>query len=86
MLLYLSTNARPDISFAVSQVARFLTNPKQSHDQAIKMIFRYLWRTVDCGTIFWPTTAFKVDCYVDADFMGRKSGVNLTLVENRYTR
>ena len=70
MLLYLSTNTRPDISFAVSQVARFSTNPKQSHAQAIKMIVRYLWRTVDCGTIFRPTTAFKVDCYVDADFMG----------------
>ena len=29
MLLYLSTNTRPDISFAVSQVARFCHNPKR---------------------------------------------------------
>jgi hypothetical protein len=31
MLLYLSTNTRPDIAFAVSQVARFSYSPKQSH-------------------------------------------------------
>ena len=31
MLLYLSGNTRPDITFAVSQVARFTHNPKKSH-------------------------------------------------------
>ena len=31
LLLYLSTNTRPDIAFAVSQVAQFTSNPKQSH-------------------------------------------------------
>jgi hypothetical protein len=29
MLLYLSTNSRPDLAFAVSQVARFTHNPKK---------------------------------------------------------
>jgi hypothetical protein len=38
MLLYLSTNTRPDIAFGVSQVARFTSNPKQSHATAVKMI------------------------------------------------
>jgi hypothetical protein len=40
MLLYLSSNTRPDISFAVSQVARFNHSPKESHATAIKMIVR----------------------------------------------
>ena len=70
MLLYLSTNTRPDIAFAVSQVAQFNSNPKQSHASAVKMIIRYLLATSDQGIIFTPTIVFKVHCYVDADFAG----------------
>jgi len=51
MLLYLSTNTRPDITFAVSQVCRFTHAPKKSHAIAVKMIVRYLRRTRDFGTI-----------------------------------
>jgi hypothetical protein len=55
MLLYLSTNTRPDIAFAVSQVARFNHSPKKSHASAIKTIVCYLHRTADKGTIVTPT-------------------------------
>ena len=68
MLLYLATNTRPDIAFAVSQVAHFNSAPKQSHAAAVKMIVRYLKGTTAKGTIFKPTGTYKVDCYVDADF------------------
>ncbi|KAI2492247.1 hypothetical protein MHU86_22311 [Fragilaria crotonensis] len=70
MLLYLSTNTRPDITFAVSQVARFNHSPKKSHAMAIKTIVRYLHRTADKGTIVTPTGDLSLDCYVDADFAG----------------
>ena len=43
MLLYLSNNTRPDITFAVSQVARFCFSPKESHAMAVKKIIRYLY-------------------------------------------
>ena len=46
MLLYLSGNTRPDITFAVSQVARFTHNPRKSHATALKMIVRYLSGTM----------------------------------------
>ena len=68
MLLYLSMNTRPDIAFAVSQVAQFTSNPKQSHASAVKMSIRYLSATSDQAIIFTSATVFKVDCYVDADF------------------
>ena len=69
MLLYLSCNTRPDITFAVSQVARFSNNPKQSHAKAIKTIVRYLVGTRDQGTIFRPKLfELNLDLYVDADF------------------
>ena len=51
MLLYLSTNTRIDISFAVSKVARFNHSPKKSHATAVKTIVRYLHRTSDKGTV-----------------------------------
>jgi hypothetical protein len=70
MLLYLSSNTRPDIAFAVSQVARFNHSPKQSHATAIKMIVRYLHRTSDKGLIVRPTGSLRLDCYADSDFSG----------------
>ena len=70
MLLYLSTNTRPDISFAVSQVARFSHNPKQSHATAVKTIVRYLSGTKEKGTIFHKPKKLYLDCFVDADFAG----------------
>ena len=45
MLLYLSSHTRPDIQFAVHQVARFSHCPRKSHAQAIKRILRYLLLT-----------------------------------------
>ena len=70
MLLYLSTNTRPDITFAVSQVARFNHSPKKSHATAVKTIVRYLQQTKDKGMIVRPTGDLSIDCYVDADFAG----------------
>jgi hypothetical protein len=70
MLLYLSTNTRPDITFAVSQLARFSLNPKQSHAKAIKIIVRYLAGTINKGIIFSPTKDLKLDAWSDSDFAG----------------
>ena len=70
MLLYLSTNTRPDICYAVSQICRFTHNPKQSHASAVKIIVRYLARTIDQGTTIMPSQTLAIDCYVDADFAG----------------
>jgi len=70
MLLYLSNNTRPDITFAVSQVARYTAHPKKSHAQAIKSIVRYLARSPDKGILVKPDGTFNLKCWVDADFAG----------------
>jgi hypothetical protein len=70
MLLYLSTNTRTDITYAVSQVARFNAHPKQTHAVAVKTIVRYLLGTKTKGTIIKPTDKLVLDLYVDADFAG----------------
>jgi hypothetical protein len=68
MLLYLLTNTRPDIAFAISHVVCFNHNPKKLHATAIKMIVQYLVHTSDKGTIDKLTGSLLIDCYVDADF------------------
>ena len=55
MLMYLAANARPDIAFAVHQIARFSHAPRQSHAMAVKRILRYLKETHDKGLIMSPT-------------------------------
>ena len=68
MLLYLLTNTCPDITFTVSQVARFNHSPKKSHVTAIKMIICYLKCTINKGTIIHPTGTLQLDCWVDVAF------------------
>ena len=65
---YMSTNTRPDITFAVSQVARFNHSPKKSHVTAIKMLIHYLKCIINKGTIIRPTGTLQLDCWVDATF------------------
>ena len=70
MLLYLAGHTRPDISFSASQVARFTFAPKLSHEQALKLIGRYLLKTRDIGLILNPTRELNIDAYPDSDFAG----------------
>ena len=70
MMLYLSMNTRLDIAFAVSQVARFNHDPKQSHATAVKSIICYLAKAKDKGTIIAPVTGPTLDMFVDANFAG----------------
>ena len=86
MLLYLSTNTRPNISYAVSQVARFSHNPKKSHVSAVKTIIRYLSGSIDQGVIYKCPKTLSLDCYVDADFAslyGRDPPESPTCVKSR---
>ena len=70
MLMYLATNSRPDIAYAVNQCARFTHCTKQSHSTGIKRILRYLKGTRTKGMHICPTNKYNMDCYVDADFAG----------------
>ena len=70
MLLYLSSNSRPDIQYAVHQCARFTHNPKKSHGEAVRRIVHYLKKTLGEGLEFTPTKAMELDLCVDEDFAG----------------
>ena len=70
MMMYVSSNTRPDIQFAVHQFARFVQRPMKAHKDAIKRICRYLVGTKDKGITFSPVGNPTLECFVDADFAG----------------
>ena len=70
MLIYLSSNSRPDIQHSVHQCACFTHFPKKTHEDAILRVRQYLQGTKDKGLLFNPTKDLTLDCYVDADFAG----------------
>ena len=70
MLLYLSTNSRPDISFAVNQCARFTHCANSQHEIAVKRIGRYLRATRDSGLLMKPKEDLELSLFADADFAG----------------
>ena len=69
-LNYLTQTTRPDIMYAVHQVAKYSSCPKKEHGEAIIYIVRYLMRTRDVGLRFKPDQSKGFENYCDADFSG----------------
>jgi len=76
-LLYLEKSARPDISCAVHQCARFCSNPKMKHAEAVKRIGRYLLATKDKGLIMQPNKE-GMECWVNASHASEWSNKSAT--------
>ena len=70
MLGYLQNSTRPDISMAVHQCARFNTNPMLCHEKAVKYIARYLLSSQDKGIHYKPYMTRRLECFVNAEFVG----------------
>eukprot|EP00253_Pinus_taeda_P020637 PITA_20637 len=62
------TGTRPDIMHAIGIVGRFQENPKESHLQTVRIIFKYLQGTQDFG--LWYPADLTVHEYTDADWEG----------------
>ncbi|WVY99219.1 hypothetical protein V8G54_031370 [Vigna mungo] len=66
-------SSRPDISFGVGLVSRFMHDPRQSHMTAAKHILRYLKGTIDFG-LYFPRkideTTKVLEAWCDADWSG----------------
>ena len=69
-LLYLSTRTRPDIAYAVGNVARFCSKPTKDHWIAVKRIFRYLKGTTHLGLLYNKNNDESLIGYSDADWGG----------------
>lgn len=65
VLLFISSIVRPDVLFAVENLARFGEPPKQSHLSTIKRAMRYLKRTKVKEITIKPRKKFHLACYSD---------------------
>ena len=65
-LMYASLGTRPDISYAVTTVSRFSSNPGPAHWDAVRRIYRYLLGTKDLKLTFGGVKKVLAG-YADAD-------------------
>ena len=72
-LMYLSLCTRPDIAFAVGNLAKFCGKPTKSHWTALKRVLRYLKGTVNYGILYRRQQTPQKSEFVgfsDADWAG----------------
>jgi Reverse transcriptase (RNA-dependent DNA polymerase) len=66
-LIYLS-HTRPDISFAVNVVSRYMHDPREGHMDAVYQILRYLKNAPGKGLIFRKNVHLNIEGYCDSDW------------------
>jgi hypothetical protein len=69
-LLYLTLMTRPDISYAVGQVSRFVERHDSSHWKTVCHVISYLRGTVNYGIRFNGSNPGAITGYTNADYAG----------------
>ena len=64
---YLSTNTRPEIMYAASQVTRYSHSPNKLHGTAVTRIVRCLSGSKDQGVTYNQSKTLCVDYFVDTN-------------------
>ncbi|KAL0291885.1 UNVERIFIED_CONTAM: Retrovirus-related Pol polyprotein from transposon TNT 1-94 [Sesamum radiatum] len=67
-LMYVMTSTRPDIAYAVGKLSKFTSNPSTHHWQAIRMVLKYLKKTMDYG-LFYSGFPSILEGYPDASWI-----------------
>ena len=67
-LNYLEKSCRPDIAYIFHQCARFSTDPRKEHGQALRWLGKYLKDNINEGTTLQPEKGRGLEVWVDADF------------------
>lgn len=72
-LMYLTADTRPDISFSVCRLAKFVESPTKLQCQAVKRVFRFLLATRNYGLCYQRSESLEPHGYVDSDRAGDTS-------------
>nr|ABF94664.1 retrotransposon protein, putative, Ty1-copia subclass [Oryza sativa Japonica Group] len=76
-LMYLASATRPDISFAVSKLSRFVSNPGDDHWQALERVMRYLKGTMSYG-IHYTGYPKVLEGYSDSNWISDADEIKAT--------
>jgi hypothetical protein len=69
-LNYLAQRTRPDIVYATHQLAKYSSDPREPHGEAVLYLICYLKKTQGLGTHFKPDQDKGFKCYCNTDFSG----------------
>eukprot|EP00794_Sanderia_malayensis_P004477 gene4477-biopygen3644 len=71
-LTYAAIATRPDISYSVSMLSQYMSNPGEEHFRGIKRVLRYIRGTTDLGLELQAQDKMKISLhgYADADWAG----------------
>nr|XP_040567939.1 secreted RxLR effector protein 161-like [Lepeophtheirus salmonis] len=69
-LINLSTRTRPDLAFAVGELARYCDAPGSEHWVALKIILRYLKNTKNLGLCYRKSNKGELVGFSDSDWAG----------------
>ncbi|MBW0491102.1 hypothetical protein O181_030817 [Austropuccinia psidii MF-1] len=87
-LNYISTNTRPDITFAISHLSQFLEQPSIKHWEASLQVLRYLYHTKEKTLNYHNKGKCNIISYADADWgnslIDRRSVGGYTLFLNHH--
>jgi hypothetical protein len=60
--------SRPDISFAISKLSQFMSDPSDTHMAAAKHLMRYIVGTITFRQIYSASKPLKLECFADASW------------------
>ncbi|XP_031270865.1 secreted RxLR effector protein 161-like [Pistacia vera] len=72
-MMYGIISTRPDLSYSISLLSRFMANPSSEHWTALKGVLRYINGTLNVGLNFYKRhNTLDLVGFVDSDFVGDK--------------
>ena len=78
-LMYLASATRPDISFAMSKLSRFVSNPRDEHWKAFERVIRYLKGTMSYG-IHYSGYPKVLEGYSDSNWISDVEEIKATKI------
>jgi hypothetical protein len=76
-LMYLASATRPNISFVVSKLSRFVSNPGDDHWRALERVMRYLKGTSNYG-IHYSGNSKILEGYSDSNWISDADEIKVT--------